>query len=152
MKLEQRWLVGALLCASVLLAGCKSQSAGPEEASAEEAPPAKVVHSTGSQPSSVTLTADAVKKIDVQTAQVRDEMVNGASRRVIPYGAVLYDPDGDTWTYVNTEPRVYVRYHISVDSIEQGLAVLAEGPPAGAAVVTVGAAELFGAESEFEEE
>jgi hypothetical protein len=30
--------------------------------------------------------------------------------------------------------------------------VLSEGPPAGVAVVIVGAAELFGAESEFEEE
>lgn len=149
MKREQRWLAGALLCASVLFAGCKSQ--GPEEANAEESP-ATVVHGVGSQPSRVTLTAEAVKKIDVQTAQVRELMVNGASRAVIPYGAVLYDADGDTWTYVNTEPRVYVRYHISVDSIERGVAVLAEGPPSGTAVVTVGASELFGAESEFEEE
>jgi len=152
MKLDPRWLAGALLCASVLLAGCKSQGAGPEEASAEEAPPATVVHGEGTQPSRVTLTAEAVKKIDVQTAEVRAQMVNGATRSVIPYGAVLYDPEGDTWTYVNTEPRVYVRYHVVVDSIQEGMAVLADGPPSGAAVVTVGAAELFGAESEFEEE
>ena len=152
MRLKQRWLAGALLCASVLFAGCKTQGAGPEEASAEEASPATVVHSEGSQPSRVTLTEEAMKKIDVQTAQVKEQMVNGTSRTVIPYGAVLYDPDGDTWTYINPEPRVYVRYHITIDSIAEGQALLAEGPPAGAAVVTVGGAELFGAESEFEEE
>jgi hypothetical protein len=152
MKLDQRWLAGALLCASVLLAGCKSGSAGPEEASAEEAAPATVVHGEGSEPSRVTLTEEAMKKIDVQTVLVRDQVVNGATRRVIPYGAVLYDPDGDTWTYTSPEPRVFVRYHISIDSIEEGQAVLAAGPPTGTAVVTVGAAELFGAESEFEEE
>jgi len=152
MRLEQRWLAGALLCASVLIAGCKTQGAGPEEASAEEAAPATVVHSEGSQPSRVTLTEEAMKKIDVQTTAVLEQTVNGASRRVIPYGAVLYDTEGDTWTYVCTEPRVFVRYHISIESIAEGKAVLSEGPPAGTAVVTVGGAELYGAESEFEEE
>lgn len=152
MRLEQRWLAGAMLLASVLFAGCKSQGVGPEEAAADEAPPATVVHGEGSQPSKVTLTEAAMKKIDVQTALVKDQTVNGATRVVIPYGAVLYDADGDTWTYTNPEPRVFVRCHISIDSIEQGQVVLAEGPPRGAAVVTVGAAELFGAESEFEEE
>jgi hypothetical protein len=150
MRPEQRWLAGALLCVSVLIAGCKSE--GPEAAAADETPNATVVHSEGSQPSRVTLTEEAIKKIDVQTVLVRDLVVNGAVRRVIPYGAVLYDENGDTWTYTNPEPQVFVRYHISIDNIEAGQAVLTEGPPAGVAVVTVGAAELFGAESEFEEE
>jgi len=151
MRFEQRWLAGALLCMSVLIAGCGSRGAGPEEASAEEAAPATVVHSEGSQPR-ITLTEGAAKKIDVQTVLVREQVVNGVTRTVIPYDAVLYDPDGDTWTYVCTEPRVFVRYHISIESIAEGKAVLSEGPAAGAAVVTVGGAELYGAESEFEEE
>jgi len=152
MKHEKRWLAGALLCVSVLFAGCRSQGEAPEEAAADEAAPATVVHGEGSQPSRVTLSEDAMKKIDVQTAQVQDQVMNGTVRHVIPYGAVLYDSDGDTWTYTNPEPQVFVRYHIKIDSIAEGLAVLSEGPPAGVAVVTVGAAELFGAESEFEEE
>jgi len=150
MKLEQRWLTGALLCASVLIAGCASRGAGPEEAAADEVRPATVVHGEGSQPSRVTLTADAMKKIDVQTVLVR--AAEGAAGSVIPYGAVLYDPDGDTWTYTNPEPRVFVRHHITIDRISEGLAFLSSGPSAGVAVVTVGGAELFGAESEFEEE
>jgi len=150
MRLEQRWLAGALLCVSILFAGCKSE--GPEEAAAEEAPNATVVHGEGSEPSRVTLTEEAIKKIDVQTVLVRDQMVNGVVRQVIPYGAVLYDENGDTWTYTNPEPQVFVRHHINIDVIDAGLAVLTEGPRAGVAVVTVGAAELFGAEGEFEEE
>lgn len=152
MKREQRWLAGALLCMSVLFAGCASKGEGGEEAAGDEMSNATVVHSEGSQPSRVTLTEDAAAKIDVQTVQVRDERVNGVARTVIPYGAVLYDENGDTWTYTNPEPLVFVRTHITIERIEEGQAVLSEGPPAGMAVVTVGAAELFGAESEFEEE
>src|SRR6185369_3609339 len=148
MKLEQRWLTAAFLCGSVLIAGC-SHGTGPEEAAADEIRPATVVHGEGSEPSRVTLTAEAMKKIDVQTVLVR--AAEGAALSVIPYGAVLYDPDGDTWTYTNPEPRVFVRHHVTIDHISEGLAFLSSGPSAGVAVVTVGGAELFGAESEFEE-
>ena len=152
MKREQRWLAVALLGMSVLFAGCASRSEGGEEAAADEMANATVVHSEGSQPSRVTLTEDAAAKIDVQTVLAQDERVNGETRTVIPYAAVLYDENGDTWTYTNPEPLVFVRTHITVERITEGKAVLSEGPPAGVAVVTVGAAELFGAESEFEEE
>jgi hypothetical protein len=151
MNHTQRWLTGALLIASVVFAGCKS-AGGPEEAAADETRPATVEHGEGSQPTRVTLTEDAYKKIDVQTVAVRSETVDGSSHTVIPYGAVLYDQDGDTWTYTNPEPRVFVRFHITIDHITDGLAVLSDGPAAGVPVVTVGSAELYGAESEFEEE
>jgi hypothetical protein len=39
-----------------------------------------------------------------------------------------------------------------VDSIRGGVAVLSVGPPAGTPVVTVGAAQLYGAEVGVEEE
>ena len=74
-------------------------------------------------------------------------LVNSAMpRKIIPYTAVLYDSRGDTWVYTNPEPLVFVRDHISISYIEGDLAVLFAGPPAGTAVVTVGAAELYGAE------
>lgn len=68
-------------------------------------------------------------------------------RQVIPYAAVLYDLNGDTFTYTSPEPLVFVRHPISIDYIEGDLAVLSDGPPSGTAVVTVGAAELYGTES-----
>ena len=68
-------------------------------------------------------------------------------RKVVPYAAVLYDVHGDAWVYTNPEPLVFVRELILVDYIEGDLVVLLEGPSIGTAVVTVGVAELFGAET-----
>ena len=108
--------------------------------------PVKVEPVAGTQVSSVTLTEEAAKRLDIQQVLVRDAQVRGTLRRVIPYAAVLYDPDGATWAFTNPEPLLFVHQAIKVDYIEGGLAVLLEGPPSGTAVVTVGAAELFGAE------
>ena len=150
MKFAYRWTAMLALGVCLALSGCKSTT---ETASAEEdAGPAKVEHMTGEQPAKVTLTEDAIKRLDIQTADVRQMEVDGALRVVIPYAAVLYDTDGDTWTYTSPEAGVYVRTHISVDKIDGDMAVLAKGPALGTAVVIVGAAELFGSETEFEEE
>ncbi len=68
-------------------------------------------------------------------------------RKVVPYAAVLYGVHGETWVYSNPEPLVFVRLPITIDYIEGDLAILSEGPQVGTAVVTVGAAELFGTET-----
>jgi len=70
-----------------------------------------------------------------------------ALRKVVPYAAVLYGVHGETWVYSNPEPLVFVRRPIVVDYIEGDQAILSEGPEVGTAVVTVGAAELFGTET-----
>ena len=67
--------------------------------------------------------------------------------KVIPYAAVLYGVHGETWVYSNPEPLVFVRQPIVIDYIEGDRAYLSEGPELGTAVVTVGAAELFGTET-----
>jgi CzcA family heavy metal efflux pump len=72
---------------------------------------------------------------------------SGTPRIVVPYAAVIYDTQGETWVYTNPESRVFVRWPIVVDYIEDELAFLSVGPPSGTAVVTVGAAELFGTET-----
>jgi multidrug efflux pump subunit AcrA (membrane-fusion protein) len=72
---------------------------------------------------------------------------SGAKRIVIPYAAVLYDAHGDSWVYTNPEPLVFIRRPIVIDTIEGDLAYLTVGPYSGMEVVTVGAAELFGAET-----
>ena len=71
---------------------------------------------------------------------------SGQVRTVIPYAALIYGVDGDTWTYTNEEPLSYVRYPVTVDYIDGDTAVLLDGPEAGVEVVTVGAAELLGVE------
>jgi hypothetical protein len=90
-----------------------------------------------------------------ETAFAQDQRVfvevsmaaNGATQKIVPFAAVLYDTHGETWVYTNPEPLTYVRAPITVDYIEGDLAVLTEGPPAGTEVVTAGASELSGAES-----
>lgn len=71
----------------------------------------------------------------------------GTSRKVIPYAAVIYDVNGATWVYTNPEPLVFIRESVSIDYIEGELAYLTEGSAAGTQIVTVGGAELYGAET-----
>jgi uncharacterized protein YceK len=144
-----RILIIVLIVASLLLSACGQKQ---EEAVAEEGGPAKVEHLQGVDPTRVTLTEDAAKRLDIQTSAVLDTQENGTMQMVIPYAAILYDTQGNTWVYTNPEPLVFVRTPITVDYIEGDQAVLTAGPPSGNVVVIVGAAELYGSESEFEEE
>jgi multidrug efflux pump subunit AcrA (membrane-fusion protein) len=100
----------------------------------------------------VTLTEDAARRLDIQTAAIRESMVNGRLRTVLPYAAVMYDTEGGTWVYTSPEALVFLRNRIEVDFINGDLAVLSSGPSSGTSVVTVGATELYGSELEFEEE
>ncbi len=150
MNHHHRWMgvVPLLVCLS--LTGCRPTT---ETAAAdEETAPAKVEHLQGEEPTRVTLTEEAAKRLDIQTGAVRDMEIKGVLRKVIPYAAILYDTDGGTWTYTSPEPLVFVRHRITVDYIDGELAVLSTGPSAGSAVVIVGAQELYGSELEFEEE
>ncbi len=61
--------------------------------------------------------------------------------------AVLYDLDGGTFLYTRTGPSVYVRAAIVVEQVAGDQAILAEGPPPGTLVVTVGGVELYGVET-----
>ena len=149
MKHHHRWLGVVLLFGCLQLTACKETSVTATE---EEAGPAKVEHLQGAEPTRVTLTEEAAKRLDIQTAEVREMEINGRQRRVIPYAAVLYDTEGNTWTYTSPEPMVFVRHRIVVDYIDGELAVLLDGPASGIAVVTAGAQELYGSELEFEEE
>jgi membrane fusion protein, heavy metal efflux system len=69
-----------------------------------------------------------------------------APRLVVPLGALVYDLSGGTWVYVKEGERTYVRRRVALDGIVGQWAVLSRGPAAGAPVVVVGAAELFGTE------
>lgn len=71
---------------------------------------------------------------------------SGTQKKIVPYSAVLYDLNGDTWTYTSPEPLTFIRHPISVEYIEGDTAVLLDGPPSGTEVVTVGVAELYGTE------
>jgi hypothetical protein len=71
---------------------------------------------------------------------------SGTTRLSVPYRAVLYDSDGGTWVYTSPQSLVFIRVAVKVDYVDGEVAVLADGPPAGTQVVTVGVTELYGAE------
>jgi hypothetical protein len=148
MPQSNRFLLAGLLLACVSLSACAKPSTFDNQAASNEGP-AKVERVTGTDLIRVILTAKAAERLGIETARVR--IVHGARggharRTVIPYAAVLYDPDGQASTYTSPQPFVFVRRHISVDHVSGGMAVLKSGPPAGTAVVTVGSAELLGTE------
>ena len=139
-------IAGLVIGAAVILTGCGA-------ASPEPAPPDKIIQVPGSHVPRLELTQQAIQRLGIATQPVRalPTAVGKSSRgtgvrEVIPYSAVIYDTDGSTWTYVNTAPRTYVRRPITITGIDGNVAVLSSGPPAGAAVVTVGGAELLGTE------
>jgi hypothetical protein len=137
------WVAALLLLAVLPFAGCQGE--GEEASAADE--PAKVEPVEGSDGLfQVTLTAKAAERIDLQTAVVRTEGEGAAERTIVPYSAIVYETDGETWVYTSTDDLSFVREHIVVEEIEGDRAVLSEGPAAGTEVVTVGVAELFGAE------
>ena len=127
-----------VLVIAVLLPACTTARAGGEKVQ-----PSVVEAIEGSEFSRVTLTEKAVERLDIQTTLVS---TNGNQEKVVPYAAVMYGLNGETWTYTNPESRVYVRQVIVIDRIEGDLAVLTEGPEDGTPVVTVGASLLYGAE------
>jgi hypothetical protein len=129
----------ALLAIPLLATACGGTPG--EEASVESAVTKQV---PGTDIVRVELSADAAERLGVRTVAVRSDPMS--SRAVIPYAAVLYDPDGSTWTYASPARLVYQRKDISVARIQGDAAVLSRGPPVGTVVVTAGATEIWGVE------
>jgi hypothetical protein len=134
-------LAGAVLSAG--LSGCLRRG----EAETEPVAPAAVEQVQGSELSQVTLTEEATHRLGVATAAVREQTGAGArAGKVVPFGAVLYDADGQAWVYTVKAERTYLRAPIVVDRVEGDTAYLRDGPAAGTTVVTVGVPELYGSE------
>lgn len=134
MKRINRWILVVLLFAGVLLAAC-----GPKEAMTDKTSPSRLEPIEGTDLSKVILTEKAVNRIGVETMTV-----SGTS---VPYSAVIYDIEGNTWIYTNPAPLTFVRQPVVVDHIEGDTVFLAESLPSELNVVTVGVAELYGTET-----
>ena len=143
MQHRNRWLmIVFLIVAALPLTACAQKSAA-----AANPKPAVVEPIEGSEFKRVVLTEKAAQRLDIQTAQVSQEQVNGTRRLAVPYAAVIYGLHGETWVYTNPESLAFVRAPITVDTIDGDTAFLLAGPSIGTAVVTVGGAELYGTET-----
>ncbi len=64
----------------------------------------------------------------------------------VPVSALVYDINGGTWVYQTDSPQVYRRTRVEVKSASGDWAMISRGIAAGARIVTVGTAELWGTE------
>jgi hypothetical protein len=142
MSMKHPAIASLLAGAALVLSACGT-------AATPGAPPARIIPVAGSQIPRLELTSGAIQRLGIATQPVRTAPAAAAgdgAREVIPYSAVVYDTDGSTWTFVNTSAGTYRREPITVNAVSGEVALLSAGPPVGARVVTVGAAELLGTE------
>lgn len=136
-------LVG-MIASLAPLAACSqhdSQAAHGEQ-------PAQVDRIDGSELSRVTLTEKAAERIGLETTSVRvHDEEGGAGSLVVPYSALIYDPQGRTWIYTSPQARTFVRHQVEVDRIDGDRVFLRGGPPAGTEIASVGVVEIYGAET-----
>jgi hypothetical protein len=130
------------ILAALPLVACSQKSV---EASTDR--PSYLEDIEGSALKRVVLTEKAAERLDIQVAPVSEEQLEGMQRLVVPYGALIYGLNGDTWAYIMPEPLTFVREALTIDYIEGDMVILLAGPAIGTQVVTVGVAELYGAET-----
>jgi hypothetical protein len=133
-----------LIACVVTLSACGEASSGYDYETASHHVPAKLEPIKGTDVQRVIFDAEAAKRVGLKTAQIRQD----GQETVIPYDAVIYGADGNTYTYTAPEPLTYVRQEINIDHVAGDSVMLSDGPPTGTEVVTVGAAEVYGTEFE----
>jgi hypothetical protein len=131
--------ISRLLFVMFILSGLLLSACGPKESTAEKVSPSKLEKIEGTDLSKVILTEKAAERIGVETVP--------ASGNEVPYAAVIYDIEGNTWIYTSPEALTFVREPIVIDHIEGDTAILAESLSSQFNVVTVGVAEIYGTET-----
>jgi len=129
--------------AGLSLAGCRevvTESSATYE-------PAKVEPAKGGAEGlvRVAFTAEGARRVGLETAVVRRD----GRRLVVPHASLIYSPEGRTFVFTSPEPLTFVRAPVTVAAIDGDRAELSDGPPPGTAVVTAGAAQVYGAEQDI---
>ena len=133
----RRCLVPAVIAGIFLMGSCATV-----EPTVHKAIPAVEITEGAdkSAPKTLTLTADAVRRLEILTVVVKDPTA-------IPYSGVLYDKKGAPWVYSSPRERTYVRVPVTIDKVVGDSAQLSAGPDVGTVVVTQAAIKLYGAET-----
>jgi hypothetical protein len=136
-----------LIACVVSLSACSEASSGYDYETASHHVPAKLEPIKGTDVQRVIFDAEAAERVGLKTAPIRQD----GQETVMPYEAVIYGADGNTYTYTAPEPLTYVRQEINIDHVAGDSVMLSDGPPTGTEVVTVGVDEVYGTEFEVEE-
>ncbi|MFN2488967.1 MAG: hypothetical protein ABR529_04375 [Actinomycetota bacterium] len=130
---------------ALLVCGFALPACSEVESNVRETYPYKSEPIKGSDINRVTMADETADLIPVETTSVRRD----GKRKVVPHGALIYNPDGDTFVYGKPKPKTYIRVPVEVVDVEGDRAVLSAGPPVGTTIVTLGAAELLATEYEI---
>ncbi|HYO34339.1 MAG TPA: hypothetical protein VES21_15970 [Nocardioidaceae bacterium] len=127
----------AVLAGTIAVASCASV-----EPTVHEPIPAVEIKDGAdeSAPKTLTLTPDAVRRLQIETVVVEDPTA-------IPYTGVVYDKTGAPWVYSSPQERTYIRVPVAIDRVVGDMAEVSAGPGAGTVVVTRAAINLYGAET-----
>ena len=126
-----------MVAAMAMLAGC-----GPSSTSGgHEVPPARLERIGPNL--SVVLTPLGVERVGLQTATA----TAAGKQTIVPVGALLYEPNGQTAVYVKTGAFAYTIQFITVATINGNQVVVSVGLAPGTVVVTQGAEELLGVQN-----
>ncbi len=138
------WVAVLAIVAATSLSGCAKAMVS----ASAKVEPFKLEPIEGTELNRLTLEAKAVERIGLKTEKVGTLLRFGGEslRSTVPYGALVYDAKGATFVYTSPKPLVFVRHPVTVDYVEEDLAVLKDGPPSGTPVVTDGGSELTGIE------
>ena len=129
----------------VLVAAALSACTEVEEQESAGYEPSKLEEVGGGDQKRVTFTSEGARRVGLRREPIRER----GNREVVPYEALVYDPEGKTYVYVASGPLSFHREEVKVDRIDGDRATVSDGPPAGTEVVTAGAAEVYGTELEI---
>src|SRR5262245_34405475 len=114
MTQKHAWIIASLLAACLPLAGCAKNEKAEEALES----PAKIERPNGEDaPAKITLDKEAAERIDLKTATIEEIEAKGAKLKTMPYSALLYDKEGETWAYAIPAEDTYTREKLKVDRI-----------------------------------
>lgn len=139
-----RRVAAALVAAFVAMAPAACKQA--EAVETEHYQASKITPAEHGDHPTVTLTKLAAEQVGLETSPI-EKSKSGTS---IPYAAILYDAaEGQPYVFVNPKGLTFHRENVDIADVDGDTVQLADGPPVGTRVVTVGVPQIHGAELEF---
>jgi hypothetical protein len=131
---------GKAAAAALVITAVTGLAACSYPAGGRHVPAARIERVGRDQAPSVVLSPAGAQRLGLQAATARP----AGSLTVIPYAALLYQPNGQTVVYTGTGPLTYTRQPIVVSKIVDNQVYLSRGLAPGRRVITAGAEELLG--------
>ncbi len=158
-KLFTAAVVSAAATIAFGIGGCAKTPEKDGSLGGQHAQPARLVTVPGATVKEVILTQKAAAQVGIKLTRITGSATSittpvaspaptasASALEQVPVTAIIYDPDGNAWTYTIPEALTYLRVPVVVDHVTGDTAYLSSGPAVGTEVVAQGAPELLGVE------